>query len=333
VNIGVTNAEQISIKCTYLRSLCAAREVNGGAHLVHYDMSNEPSKYEDIEELVLRARCFGLDVPVVEAGPAIDAIVLGKPGASDQIGLWQRQIPMLAKLGVKVICYNFMPQVSVDAMVIRTRFDIPTRGGAFTSGFKLQDVGEDTMPHSEIAISVEDMWQNLERFLEAVLPIAERAGVTLAMHPDDPPLTPLCGLNRIMSEVASFERLLSFSDSPANSFTLCIGCFSELGADIKGLIRKHKNRIPFVHFRNISGTLEDFVETFPDDGDVDLPGIMAELMHSGMDAYVRPDHSPLLATDLTDTDGYGFHGHLFTLGYMRGLMNAIDFAAAGKHQT
>jgi mannonate dehydratase len=308
--------------------LSAIRQI-GVEHLVQYDMSNAPSKYDDIEELVLRARRFGLDVPVVEAGPAIDAIVLGKPGAAEQIGLWQRQIPMLARLGVKVICYNFMPQVSVDAMVIRTSFDIPTRGGALTSGFRLADVGPATMPHSETAISTEAMWRNLERFLDAVIPVAEKEGVILAMHPDDPPLTPLCGLNRIMSEVASFERLLAFSSSPANGFTLCIGCFSELGADIIGLIRRHGPRIPFVHFRNISGTLENFIETFPDEGDVDLPGIMAELMHSGIDAYIRPDHAPLLATDATDTDGYGFHGHLFTLGYMRGLMVGLDAGQPG----
>jgi mannonate dehydratase len=305
--------------------LAAIRQI-GVEHLVQYDMSNCASKYDEVEDLVIRARRFGLDVPVVEAGPAIDSIVMGKPGAAEQVELWKRQIPLLAGLGARVICYNFMPQVSADAMVVRTRFDVPTRGGALTSGFRLADVGPATMPHSEAPVSTEAMWGNLERFLTEILPVAEREGVTLAMHPDDPPLTPICGLNRIMSDVASFERLLAFSDSPANGFTLCIGCFSELGADIIDLIDRFGKRMPFVHFRNIAGTLEDFVETFPDEGDVDLPGIMAHLMRSGIDAYIRPDHSPLLATDNTDTEGYGFQGHLFTLGYMRGLMSAIDAA-------
>src|SRR5262249_31793423 len=141
---------------------------------------------------------------VSESGPAIDRIVLGKDGAARQTERYKRIIGHLGKLGVEVIAYNFMPQVSEDAMVVRTTFDVKARGGARPSGFRLADVGPGTMPHNEAPVPRERMWDNLERFLAAVIPAAEAAGVRLAMHPDDPPLSPLCGLERIMDRVASF---------------------------------------------------------------------------------------------------------------------------------
>jgi mannonate dehydratase len=142
----------------------------------------------------------------------------------------------------------------------------------------------------------------------------------MAVHPDDPPLSPLCGLERIMDRVASFDRLLEISPSPANALTFCVGCFAEMGADITGLIERYRERIPYVHVRDIAGTAEDFIETWPDDGALDLAGFIATLLELDVDTYIRPDHSPRLATEAAGTLGYGFDGHLFTLGYMRGLM-------------
>lgn len=294
----------------------------GVENLVHYDMSHDAGKYEAFPALVARAKRFGLRVPVVEAGPPIDRIVMNKDGADAQVADWIRLLPVLARAGVEVVCYNFMPQLTADAMVVRTNFAAATRGGAKTSAFRLADVTAETVPHREPAIAAERLWDNLERFLRAVLPTAEAAGIRLAMHPDDPPMSPLCGLNRVMSSVEAFDRLLAISASPSNAMTLCAGCFTQLGVDVPGLVARFGQRIAFAHLRNIQGTPTDFVESFPDVGNLDMVALIRAFARHGVHAYARPDHSPLLATDNAAEDGYGFQGHLFTLGYVRGIMAA-----------
>jgi mannonate dehydratase len=166
------------------------------------------------------------------------------------------------------------------------------------------------------------MHANLKRFLDTVLPLAEKHGMKLAIHPDDPPRSPMGGLNRIMSTVEDYEWLLSLSDSPSNGLTLCIGCFAEMGCDVVEIIERFKDRLYFVHFRNISGETDDFIETFPDDGDLDLARILRKLDEIGYDGCMRPDHVPSLSGEDVEMEGYGFQGHIFTLGYMRGLLDA-----------
>lgn len=302
----------------------------GADYAVHYDMHGLPDDADSLRAIRDHYGRFGLPWRIAESGPAIDRIVLGKEGAAAQTEQYKRIVGHLGALGVEVIAYNFMPQVSEDAMVVRTTFDAKARGGAPTSGFRRADLRADTMPHDETPIPREAMWDNLERFLREVLPAAEAAGVRLAMHPDDPPLSPLCGLERIMDRQASFDRLLSISPSPANAITFCIGCFAEMGADIEALIDRYRDRIPYVHVRDIAGTAEDFIETFPDEGQTDLVGIFRKLNEIGFDGYVRSDHAPLLATDTRDSpEGYGLEGHIFAIGYLRGL----DHATALRRRT
>jgi mannonate dehydratase len=306
------------------KRLQALRQL-GGDFAVHYDMHDLPDDLAALKEIRAIYERHDLPWKVAEQGPAIDRIVMGKGGADEQIERYKRIIGHLGRLGVEVIAYNFMPQVSEDAMVVRTRFDAVTRGGARTSGFRLSDVTAQTMPHDEAAIPRERMWDNLERFLKAVVPAAEAAGVRLAMHPDDPPLSPLCGLERIMDRQESFDRLLAIANSPANAITFCIGCFAEMGADITALIERYRDRIPYVHVRDISGTSTDFIETFPDDGQTDLIAVFRKLHEVGFDGYLRSDHAPLIATDDGDgPEGYAIQGHLFAIGYLRGLAQATQ---------
>lgn len=311
------------------KRLQALRQL-GGDFAVHYDMQDLPDDLAALTEIRAIYERHDLPWKIAEQGPAIDRIVMGKDGADAQIERYKRIVGHLGRLGVEVVAYNFMPQVSEDAMVVRTRFDATTRGGARTSGFRLSDVTAQTMPHDETAIPRERMWDNLERFLRAVVPAAEAAGVKLAMHPDDPPLSPLCGLERIMDRQDSFDRLLAISASPANAITFCIGCFAEMGADITALIERYRERIPYVHVRDIAGTGTDFIETFPDDGQTDLIAVFRKLHEIGFDGYLRSDHAPQLATDAGEgPDGYALQGHLFAIGYLRGLERATKPMAGG----
>ena len=295
----------------------------GADYAVHYDMQDLPDDLGELRRISEHYARFGLPMKVVEAGPAIDRIVLGKEGAAEQTERYKRILGHLGKVGAEVVAYNFMPQVGEDAMVVRTDFHAQARGGARTSAFRLADVTPATMPHREAPIPREAMWDNLERFLKAVVPAAEAAGVRLAMHPDDPPLSPLCGLERIMGSVESFDRLLAISPSPANAITLCLGCFAEMGVDVCALIERYRDRIPFVHVRDIVGIPEDFMETFPDAGQTDLVAVFRTLHAVGFDGYLRSDHAPQLAMDRSDApEGYGMQGHIFAIGYLRGLAEA-----------
>jgi len=313
------------------QSLQTLRQL-GIEHAVHYDMAGLP---DDLGALQAIRRVYsdaGLHWKIAESGPAIDRIVMGKEGWAEQTERYKRILGHLGALGVEVVAYNFMPQVSEDAMVIRTAFDRQTRGGALTSGFRLADVTDATLPHAERPIARDRMWDNLERFLRSVVPSAEAAGVRLAMHPDDPPLPMLCGLQRIMGTPEDFDRLLSIVPSQSNAITLCFGCFAEAGHDIPALIRRWAGRIAFVHVRDIRGTPDDFIETFPDDGQTDLLAAFETLAETGFDGYLRSDHAPQLAMARDPAQaGYGMEGHIFAIGYLRGLAQAARRRALPSH--
>lgn len=300
-------------------NLKAASQI-GVRHLVHYDMSNDPAKFDGLQVGMERAARAGLNVPVIEAGPSIDRIVLGRDGAEQQIAHWITMLRHLAVLGVEVVCYNFMPQVLSDAMVVRTSEASVTRGGSITTSFRTADLPPDAFQAS-MGPPVEAMRDNLARFLKAVLPVANDLNLRLAMHPDDPPMSPMWGHNRIMSSAESFDWLMNLDSSRANALTLCAGCLGEMEENPSVFARKYADRIAFVHLRNIRGTRDDFIETWPDDGDLDLPDLLKTMMDLKVDAYMRPDHAPRLATEEEGTIGYGPRGHIFTLGYLRGILD------------
>ena len=301
----------------------AIRQI-GAEDVVYYSIEDRAAIFDQFGAFVERAKASGLRATVVEAGPPIGKIVMGEDGWREQTDDWVDAIRLLASHGVEVICYNFMPQVFDDAMVVRTSFETKTRGGAITSSYRAIDVDHETLVDAEVLpISKDEMRANLKRFLDEVIPVAEEVGIKLAMHPDDPPISPMGGLQRIMSSVEDYDWLLAANPSKANGITYCIGCFAELGCNLEGQIDRWSDRIHFVHFRNISGCLNDFVETFPDDGDVDLLNVLRKLKEVGYTGCIRPDHAPKLSGEYVEIEGYGFQGHIFTAGYLRGLLTAV----------
>ncbi len=134
------------------------------------------------------------------------------------------------------------------------------------------------------------MWDNLQYFLEKIIPVAERAGVKLAMHPDDPPLSPIRGLGRIMRSVENFQRLIDLVPSPVNGITLCQGNFALMTDDLPGVIRQFgkQGKIFFVHLRDVRGTPEKFEETFHDDGQTDLLACLQRLSRGRLRGRLPP---------------------------------------------
>jgi mannonate dehydratase len=290
---------------------------------VYYNMKGMPTTVEGLAAVQRRVAAAGLRLSVIEGGPPIDRIVMGKPGRDEQIDEYVTAIRTMGRLGVPVLCYNFMPQVTSAAMVVRTSITYAERGGSPTSQYRAADFRPESVPHDEGTTTDEQMWDHLEYFLKRIVPVAEQEGVLLAMHPDDPPLSPLCGLSRILRSVESFDRLTQLVDSPVNGVTLCQGCFAEMGADLGSVARRFRERIHFVHFRDIWGSPEDFHETFPDNGANDMLALLKTYREIDYRGFIRIDHVPLLVTEDGPYDGYGMHGHTFAIGYLKGLMESV----------
>lgn len=291
----------------------------GVEHYCYYGTSGDPADYTAARA---QAERHGLKLSVVEHGPAMDLIVMGRPGRDAQIETCKRVITHLGKLGVETLCYNFMPQITKDAMVMRTSYTTAERGGAHTSSFERAKF-DNAHRTAAGATTDEQMWDHLDYFLQRVVPVAEEAGVKLAMHPDDPPLSPIWGLARIMRSVENYDRLFALHPSPVNGMTLCMGCFAELGVDLAQTIRHFAGRIHFVHFRDVAGTLDNFHETFPDNGPNDMVALFKVYREIGYSGFIRVDHVPQLALETTAGEGYGLPGHIFAIGYLKGLMEPI----------
>lgn len=293
----------------------------GATDVVYYDMTTMPSNADELRDARRRVQDYGLDMTVVEGGPPQENIVLGKPGRDAEIETYKRAVDAMGQAGFRVLCYDWMP---AHVEVIRTSHRAPERGGALTTQFRASEwTGVPDAP--EAPLSDADMWHNLEVFLTAVVPVAESAGVRLAMHPDDPPLSPICGISRIMRSVDAFERMFSMVPSSANAMTFCQGCFAEMDVDIGATIRRFAPHTAFIHFRDVRGTLTDFIETFPDTGKTDMVEALGTWLDAGFDGVIRPDHVPLLDGEEHEGEaGYSMMGRLYAVGYMRGLLEALE---------
>ncbi len=281
-----------------------------------------------------RVESFGMRLGVVERLVPTLRFVHGWPGWEAQTEGFVALVRNLGEAGVPVLCYSWMP----DDDWQRTAVDVPERGGALVTALDLG--GEASVPNptghaveGAGPTSAERLWENLERFLERVVPVAEQSGVQLAMHPDDPPVAALRGQARIMHEPEHFERLFRINDSPANGMCLCQGSFasSAAGHDIPDLIRRFAGRVRFAHFRDVVGAVPSFRESFHDNGKTDMPACMEAYYAAGIDCPIRPDHAPTLAGESNATPGYHMLGRLYAAGYMRGLMQCA--ARSGARRT
>jgi len=290
--------------------------INGNTDLEAWDPKILTANKEAWEKV-------GLQLKVIE-GPASlgNKTKLGLEGKDEEIANFITFMRNLKQYtGIDVICYNWMPVVSW----YRTRMDLPGRGGALVTAFDYDDVKD--APVTEFGVvTKETLWKNLEYFLKAVVPEAEKIGMKLAMHPDDPQVDSIKGISRIMTTVDNFKKMADIYPSPNNGITMCQGNFSLMGVDIPTTVKYFGKRglIHFVHFRNVRGGKFKFQETFHDEGQIDMYAAMKSYYDIGFKGPIRPDHVPTMAGDSNDHPGYSNIGSLFAFGYMRGLMQAIS---------
>lgn len=291
-------------------------------------------RYPGTDGAVLRNACqriasFGMRVTVVEGYLPIERIKLGVDDGTD-LEAMKTLLRHMAENDIRLLCYNFMAGTDW----CRTRLDAPERGGAKVTAFHLADVEQAVLlgyqPKDAESESLarrqtpQDLWGYLERFLNDLLPEAERCGIKLAMHPDDPPLPSLLGKPRIMHSVENFERLMTLVPSPLNTICFCQGSFATMNVDIPATIRRLGRHISYVHFRDVNGTPESFAETFHDNGPTDMAAAMRAYREIGFAGTMRPDHVPQLDGEDEGEPGYTTLGRLFAWGYMRGWMDGCQ---------
>ncbi len=269
---------------------------------------------------------FGFKIGVVEGWVPMNNIKLGLPEGELELERVIRVIENMGALGIEVFCYSWM----ANNGWMRTSSTTRLPGGALTTSYDHSILQKDQRAQGPVSVAEEHLWSTLENFLKIVTPIAEKAGVKLAMHPDDPPLSPLLGVGRIMRSVDAFERLLSLSDSPANGITFCQANFAAMNADVPATIRQlgRDGRIHFVHFRDIEGDAHHMTETFHGQGKTDMYATIKAYRDIGFTGVMRPDHAPVMWGEPNANPGYEGLGRIYAVGYMRGLMQAAEAEAA-----
>lgn len=261
----------------------------------------------------------GLELVVIENMPPSNRIKLGLPGREEEIETMQQLIANMGAAGIPVLCYNFMAQMGW----FRTSTTTRTRGGAQVSSYDHALMKDAPLTEAGV-VGESQLWENLHYFLEQVVPVAEQARVRLALHPDDPPITPIRGVSRILRSADALEKAVSLVPSAYSGITLCQGTLATAGEAIPAVIRRFAGlgKLFFVHFRDVKGTPERFVETFHDDGMTDMYEAMKTYVEVGYDGPARPDHVPTMEGEDNANPGYELLGRLFGVGYIKGLMEA-----------
>jgi mannonate dehydratase len=300
-------------------------------------------EYEDL--LALRERCeaSGLRLEAIENVHLdfYDKVMLGLPGRDEQLEHYCATIRNMGRAGIPILGYHFMPN-----SVWRTARSPIGRGGATVTSFDMAAVSarQDSMlvartdrsgsddpfntqgviPAAGYQLSEDEMWANYTYFIKAVIPVAEEAGVKLALHPDDPPVESLGGIARLFRNFDGFRRAMEIADSEAWGLDLCLGCWSEMGGE-RAVMEAidffgPRGKILYVHFRDVRGTVPQFAECFIGEGNFRPPRVLRALKRAGFTGFLLDDHVPFM---IGDTD-YGHRGRAHAIGYLQGMLETLE---------
>lgn len=293
---------------------------------------------DDLRRLKAQANRHGLELAAIENLPPAhwDHILLGEAGRDGQMRNLQQTVRNMGAAGIPCLGYYF----SIVGVWGHWRDGSHGggRGGAGVKSFDVEKVPTNDLPgnqqvwfrsvlsHRDPHCSLpptneEEMWSRIEYFLANLLPAAEESGVVLAAHPEDPPLASLRQIARPLHSIKALRRLVDLVPSQCNQLEFCQGTIAEMpGSNLPEIIEHFgtREKIAYVHFRNVSATLPRFDEVFVDEGRVDTLTALRAYARAGFNGVIIPDHTPAVC-------GVGpwETGMAFALGYIRGCLQSI----------
>ncbi|WP_425396479.1 mannonate dehydratase [Aeoliella sp.] len=289
--------------------------------------------YKELVSLRNRVENHGLRLFAVETLPAqmYDKLIFGKEGREQQLEHFISTIRHVGRAGIAVLGYNWMPQG-----VWRTSLNTPLRGGATSTGFALAEASDAPLIRGR-RFSEEEFWGYYTWFIERVLPVAEEEGVTLALHPNDPPVPEVGGAPCLFRSRAAFDRAMEIRPSSSHGLCFCLGNWTEMGEDIYDAIKHYGSReeLVYVHFQAVRGRVPNFHETFIDEADYDAWKLVKAFDAAKFRGVMIPGHVPEMEGDepwrtqesLNSTPYYhpmgGYRGRAYTVGYLKGLLHAL----------
>jgi mannonate dehydratase len=286
----------------------------------------------------------GFESLIIESVPVHESIKLGSDNRDQLIENYCQTLQNLAAEGVTIVTYNFM--AVFDWMRTDLNFQLPDGSHALLYDQKHLDQidlkadnltlpGWDTSYTSEELqdllsayqqMTEDDLWKNLEYFLQKIIPVAREVGIKMAIHPDDPPWS-IFGLPRIIKNRTDIQRLLSIVDDSANGLALCSGSFgANPNNNLPAIIREFGSRIHFAHIRNIKHVdPKTFHETAHPtaEGSLDIYDIIKAYIEIGFTGPMRPDHGRMI-WDEKGKPGYGLFDRALGLTYLNGLWEGIN---------
>jgi mannonate dehydratase len=299
-----------------------------------WGLAGDPNQLWGLEELVALRKAIEAEGLKLEAIENFDPahwhdILLEGPKRELHLENVKTILRRLGQAGIPVMGYNF----SLAGVCGRVTGPF-ARGGATSvgmdgpldtpmpKGMVWNMVYEPNAPAgNEAALSQDELWRRLERFLNEVLPVAEEAGVKLAAHPDDPPMPTMRGQPRLVYQPQLYQRLLDLKSSPANALEFCLGSLAEMTeGDIYQAVDQYsrQGKLAYVHFRNVTGKVPYYRETFVDDGDIDMLRVLRILKQNDFQGVLIPDHTPQM------TCAAPWHaGMAYALGYMRAALQEL----------
>lgn len=300
-----------------------------------WGMAGNPNELWSLEELVELRRAAEKEDLKIEAIENFDPahwhdVLLDGPKKEEQLENVKTLVRRVGQAGIPVMGYNF--SIAGVCGRVTGRF---ARGGAISVG--MDGPFEAPMPNGTAWNMVYDanappgfvppatseaLWQRLGNFLDAILPVAEEAGVKMALHPDDPPTPTMRGQPRLVYQPHLYQRVLQRRPSPANALEFCLGSLAEMTeGDIYDAVEQYsrEGKLAYVHFRNITGKAPHYRETFVDDGDIDMLRVLRILKKNSFEGVLIPDHTPQMTCDAP------WHcGMAYAMGYMRAALQALE---------
>ena len=268
----------------------------------------------DLVKLRMSVEQYGVKLSAIENVPRefYDHVMLGGPRRDEQIQNMIFTIRNIARAGIPIFGYDWMP-----SHVWRTP-SVRIRSGAVATAFDYDVAKAMPITHGR-EYTEEEMWEKLEYWIRAITPIAEEEGIRIGIHPCDPPVPKLGGIPQLLRSFAAYKRLVEICPSDSNAIEFCQGTFAEMeGEDIYEMIRYfgERNKILYVHFRNVSGQAPKFHEEFINTGYVDMRKAVKIYHEAGYDGFFIPDHVPETFQDTS----WGHQGRAFANGYIQAII-------------